>query len=374
MRVLALEPYYTGSHRYFLDEWSRRSAHDWDLITLPGHHWKWRMRHAAITFARKVATRVEQGQRWDRVVCTDMLNLAEFRGLAPAVVGRLPAVCYFHENQMTYPVRFPVERDHHFGMSNFAAAVAADAVWFNSQYHLEVFHQALEAWLRKMPEDRCLSDFENMVQRSCVASPGIEVGPPRDPREEGPIRIVWASRWEYDKAPEIFFKAMTAVKARGVAFRLSVLGESFRDVPPVFASAEERFDTEIDHWGYAQDRNDYLHTLRQADLFVSTAKHEFFGLSACEAMAQGAVPLLPQRLAYPELLELQHRPHHAVYFYAGDAATLAERIVQLAEQVQDATAWHALGEQARACTTRYAWSARVEAMDAALADVVVREA
>ena len=364
MRVLALEPYYAGSHRYFLDEWARRSEHDWQLLTLPGHHWKWRMRHAAVSFARDVSSRVGDGQQWDLIFCTDMLNLAEFRGLAP--LARLPAVCYFHENQMTYPDRFAEERDDHFGMSNFVTALAADAVWFNSDFHLAAFHQAMEGWLRKMPEDRCLPDFEQMVSKSEVASPGIDVSDPRGPRNPGPIRIAWASRWEHDKAPEVFFEALQRLQTRGVDFRVSMLGESFRDVPAVFADAKQRFAAHIDHWGYAASRAGYLSVLRQADLFVSTARHEFFGLSACEAMGQGAIPVLPRRLAYPELLQLDQFPEHAIYFYQESADDLAGRIEQWADQLVDPDALQVAGERARRCIGRYAWAERVPTMDAAL--------
>ncbi|GAH62988.1 unnamed protein product, partial [marine sediment metagenome] len=43
MRILALEPYYGGSHEAFLTGWTRRSRHDWTLLTLHANHWKWRM-------------------------------------------------------------------------------------------------------------------------------------------------------------------------------------------------------------------------------------------------------------------------------------------------------------------------------------------
>jgi len=35
---------------------------------------------------------------------------------------------------------------------------------------------------------------------------------------------------------------------------------------------------------------------------VSTAKHEFFGVAAVEAMAAGAIPVFPNALSYPELI------------------------------------------------------------------------
>ena len=49
----------------------------------------------------------------------------------------------------------------------------------------------------------------------------------------------------------------------------------------------------------------YLKILSEADIIVSTAIHEFFGISVVEAIAAGAYPLLPKRLAYPEVLALE---------------------------------------------------------------------
>ena len=112
MNILALEPYYGGSHRAFIDGLSKVSKHNWTLLTLPAHKWKWRMRHSAITFASQVSDLTEKSQSWDLLFCSDMLNLAEFTALAPAKIARLPKVIYFHENQLTYPVRIEDERDY----------------------------------------------------------------------------------------------------------------------------------------------------------------------------------------------------------------------------------------------------------------------
>ena len=78
MNVLAIEPYYGGSHQAFLDGWSARSRHEWTVLTLPAHKWKWRMRHGAVTFAEEAARRAEAGERWDAIFCSDMLDLATY--------------------------------------------------------------------------------------------------------------------------------------------------------------------------------------------------------------------------------------------------------------------------------------------------------
>ena len=42
--------------------------------------------------------------------------------------------------------------------------------------------------------------------------------------------------------------------------------------------------------------------LQSMDVVISTAEHEFFGIAVCEAVWAGAVPVLPRRLSYPELV------------------------------------------------------------------------
>jgi hypothetical protein len=49
---------------------------------------------------------------------------------------------------------------------------------------------------------------------------------------------LWTARWEFDKDPGTFFSALDILRERGAPFRVSVLGESFRRVPAVFARGE----------------------------------------------------------------------------------------------------------------------------------------
>ncbi len=334
MKVLAFEPYYGGSHRSFVDGWRERSRHGWKLWTLPPRKWKWRMRHSALTWAAQAQEAVDAGRRWDVVWCSDMLNLAEFRSLAPPSVGRLPAVVYFHENQLTYPVRFEKERDYQFGLTNITSALAADEAWFNSAFHRDEFLAAIPAFLKRMPDHRPLEVVEKIAARSRVLPPAVEPAEPASgPRETGPLRVVWAARWEFDKAPEVLFAAVRRLVERGVDLRLSVLGESFEEVPPEFEEARRDLEPVLEHWGYLEDRAAYRRCLAAADVFVSTAIHEFFGLAAVEAILHGARPLLPRRLAYPELLDLERHPERDRYCYDGSESQLAARLEELAQAV-----------------------------------------
>ncbi|MHC4424617.1 MAG: tRNA-queuosine alpha-mannosyltransferase domain-containing protein [Planctomycetota bacterium] len=339
MNILALEPYYGGSHRAFIDGLSKVSRHNWTVLTLPAHKWKWRMRHSAITFAAQAAQLSKEGRSWEMLFCSDMLNLAEFAALAPAGIAGSPRVIYFHENQLTYPVRVEDERDYQFVMTNLTSALAADAVWFNSQFHMDSFLDALAKFLKSMPDHQPLEAIETIRTKSSGHPPGIADFPPRPARKPGPMRILWAARWEHDKNPEDFFEALGILKTSGVNFKVSVIGQSFRDRPEVFEQAHRHFQDHIELWGYQQSRDDYERVLCRADVIVSTANHEFFGIGVLEAAAAGAYPLVPDRLSYPEILGKGRIEGAGQFFYDGTARDLADKLSQLAARIEKDALW-----------------------------------
>ena len=369
MRILALEPYYGGSHQAFLEGWSAASHHDWTVLELPAHKWKWRMRHSAVTFADRAEKLAAQGSTWDALFCSDMLNLAEFLGLAPGRIRDLPRIAYFHENQLTYPVRFETERDYQFAVTNMTTALAADAVWFNSAFHRDSFIDALTAFLKRMPDYQPVEVVSQIRQKASVFHPGVSPLPAPGKSKRGALRILWAARWEHDKDPATFFKALKILKDRGLAFRLSVVGEQFRDMPEVFQWARQHFADRIDRWGYQASRAAYEAALGEADVFVSTAQHEFFGLSAVEATLAGAYPLLPERLAYPEIFGPQRDETATRFFYDGSAESLAERLVELDRRANSGSGLTDLAAELRQRLKRFEWPARAALLDDALVGI-----
>ncbi len=370
MKILALEPYHGGSHRAFLTGWSARSAHAWTVLGLPPYKWKWRMRHAAVTFADQVTERLDAGKSWDVLLCSDMLNLAEFRGLAPEPIRRLPAVAYFHENQLTYPVRHESERDYHFVLTNLTTALAADAVWFNSAFHRDSLLDALPTFLRRMPDHQPFDAVDRIRAKSRIHPPGVDAFPPRGTRPPGPMRLLWAARWEHDKDPETFFEALDRLKRQGVDFRVSVIGERFRESPPVFDEAAEAFREHIDRWGHQEARSDYQAALAEADVIVSTANHEFFGISVVEAIAAGAFPVLPRRLAYPEILGPDEAARTDGFFYEGGADGLAARLTSLVDRLDRDDLWQGDADRARRAAARFSWDRLAPILDGALDELV----
>ncbi|MHC4913240.1 MAG: tRNA-queuosine alpha-mannosyltransferase domain-containing protein [Planctomycetota bacterium] len=371
MRILALEPYYGGSHKAFVDGWSAVSRHDWTVLELAAYKWKWRMRHSAITFADQIAQCVAEGQEWDLIFCSDMLNLAEFLGIALQAVQKLPALVYFHENQLTYPVRFESERDYQFAMTNMTTALAAKSVWFNSAFHRDSFLDALEAFLRKMPDCQPIDAVERIRDKALIYPPGVNEIGKRGDRKAGPLRILWAARWEHDKNPDDFFEALKVLKTRGINFRVSVIGQQFREVPEVFGWAKRYFVKHIDRWGNQQRRAEYEKALKQADVFVSTADHEFFGISAVEACLAGAYPVLPKRLAYPEILGLDEEEVVEKFFYDGSVTALADRLTMLSERIEKGCLLDEDTDRVVRLMDRYRWANLASVLDEAAEKVML---
>lgn len=359
-RILALEPYYGGSHRAFLDGWRAASRHEITCVTLKPHHWKWRMRHAAVTLAQHVHT-LPASDAFDLVWCSSMLNLAEFLGVAPRRLRERPSVVYFHENQLAYPSQHHDVRDVHFAFTQWAASAAATEIWFNSRYNRESFYAGLAALFRKMPDHQTTFDRELLEARSHDLAPGIEASLLEAPATLGSasLRLCWAARFEHDKGPDLLLEGLRRFKRTGRPFRLTVMGEQFGTMPPALECLRSEFSAELDHFGYEPSRERYAERLRSSDVFISTAQHEFFGISVMEAAASGCSLVLPEHLCYPELFDADATPA-AVSFYDNTATHLARTLEALSVAPPDAR------PHCRDVARRYTWNVRAKALDAAV--------
>lgn len=320
MRVLLCEPYFTGSHRAWAEGIATHSRHDVRLVTHHGGFWKWRMQGAALTLADEICTVVSSWGRPDVLLVSDMVHLPALLGFARAALGDVPVVLYMHENQLTYPVADGVPRDETYAMTNWLSVAAADRVVFNSEHHRRELLGALPSLLRRFPDHRHTANLASVEQRSEVLPVGVDGDRFALSRSEAvPPVVLWNHRWEHDKDPAAFFAALDAVAAAGLDFRLAVAGESYTIVPPEFASARTRFAERIVHFGTATDA-EYPRVVADADVVVSTAAHEFFGVAVVEAISAGALPVLPERLSYPELV-----PDRLPYLYDSEDQ-LVERL------------------------------------------------
>ena len=375
MKLLLLSPYHSGSHRAWAEGYARHSQHEVRLLTLPGQFWKWRLQGGAIALARLF---LEGDFRPDGVLATSMLDvttwLALVRGRVPPAV---PLFLYMHENQLTYPLpkdgrsgpmrRQLGERDMHYALINFTAMLAADQVFFNSAYHRHNFFAALPNLLKHFPDYNELETIPHLEAKSKVLPVGIDLkrldrreplavsneqqGESREthhaPHTPSPL-ILWNQRWEWDKNPHAFFRALYRLADEGVEFAVALCGENFRQKPQEFDEAITRLGSRVVHAGYA-DEATYRQLLWSAAATVSTAYHEFFGISILEAIYCHTFPILPRRLSYPELLP---EPYHLRCLYENEAGLLQ----RLRWAITHPTEARRMAEELSGVAAAYDWS------------------
>lgn len=364
MRFLFLESFFGGSHREFAEGLAENSRHEIELVTLPARFWKWRMRGAALWFAQEIRNL----KSFDGLIATNMMSLSDFKSLSGTACR--PVLLYFHENQFAYPLAPGEKMDYQYGFTDITSALTADRIQFNSCFHYDTFFSALPAFLNRMPEFRPNWVTDTIRSKSGVLYPGCRFSPPADDEfqeekeeDSSPPLIVWNHRWEFDKAPEVFFQALERVAEKGANFRLALLGENFRRVPEVFRSARVRCQNQIVHWGYVKSRSEYLRILGQGGIVISTAIQENFGISVAEALRFGCLPLLPNRLSYPEILPQEF---HADFLY-NNADDLAEKLFRM---IADFSEFRKLRRHTAAAMARFAWKNMISAYDDLLEEMV----
>lgn len=175
----------------------------------------------------------------------------------------------------------------------------------------------LEQLCEQWPDYPPRLQLQQFIGKSTVVHPGIQLPPERrdSAQPEHPLHLLWAARWEHDKGPADLLKLLRQLKKQPINFRLSVIGQSFRTIPNEFDEIKNEFSDNIVNWGFQASRQQYWEALASADVFLSTAKHEFFGLAACEAISAGLFPVLPNRLAYPELMSELARDVRSIFLY-----------------------------------------------------------
>ncbi len=322
LRVALVEPYFGGSHRAFAEGWQAASDHEIELFAHSASFWKWRMQGGFLTLATDFAASVKQRGPFDLVFATSMLDLAGFLGAARDSAGTARCVLYMHENQLTYPTAPRDEFDLTYAMTNWTSMAAADLVLFNSRFHRDAWFAALPSLLRRLPDERHTHLVPAVEQRSEVLPVGVDLARidavSRETRER-PL-LLWNQRWDHDKGPDLFTAAVEALASRNVDFDLAIAGEQFVSDPTGFERLREVLGDRVVHYGYADDPT-YVRLLRAADVVVSTARQEFFGISITEAVYAGAFPVLPDTLVYPERIP---REHHSTCLYDGHDELVAK--------------------------------------------------
>jgi len=337
-RLAIVEPWFGESHAALFEGVAEHCGLRCDLVTLPPRRWRWRMRTGAWHLAAALGALDPPP---DALLASDYTSLPVLRALCPAA-ARVPAAVYFLENQLTYPVRDGARRDFEFMAINLLTCVSADRCVFCSAQQRDALLCALPDLLRR--DDRVSvpeAVVEEIAAKSSVVPIGVDLGrfdrarEARGDREGRPLRVVWPHRFEHDKNPEDFFEVVLALADEGLPFEVAAVGRSYRDVPPVMASARERLGDRVVAWGFLEG-DDYCRALAASDVVVSTALQETQGLAVIEAIRAGCDPLVPDRLSYPEVLGPSLSERH-LYRGKGDLRRRLRWMMRHPERVRAAS-------------------------------------
>ncbi|WP_233998933.1 tRNA-queuosine alpha-mannosyltransferase domain-containing protein [Microbulbifer pacificus] len=328
VKVLLLSAYDADSHKRWrrglvaaLPEW------EWTVLSLPPRYFSWRVRGNSLSWGRGESLSLLQ-QSWDLLVTTSMTDLASLRGLVPSLAG-IPTAVYFHENQFDYPRSKDAVVSVEPQLLNIYTALCGDLLLFNSEYNRKTLLCGAAALLQKLPDQVPKGICEEIAGKSRVLPVPLEEAASRPATGEVPaaefawhhrwengftgtpdadtLIISWAARWEYDKGADRLLKILEGLKEAGVKFLLNMMGQSFRSSPDEFTTIQTCFADHLLVVGYVESAELYRATLKHSHIILSTANHEFQGLSVMEAVALGCCPVVPDALAYPEYYGSEHR-------------------------------------------------------------------
>ncbi len=343
IEILLLSPYHAASHAYWADQLIsgireiRGVAVTWNLRSLPPRHFAFRLKAAPLSLWDYFS---ESGLCVpDLLIATSSTDLTSLRSWFPAMRA-VPCLLYFHENQFVYPpgAYRSREQQRDFCLTQLYSALAADCIAFNSRWNRESFLEGVNGLLNALPEAMSPGISKILEEKSRVIYlpvadprlvPGeneagsatrhgdrrdsgtavLQIRPPTQltARTNSVPHFIWPHRWEYDKGPGTLQEFCRTMDEQGHDFRLSLLGRKFRTVPGEISEILEAYARQIVRAVPFADTAEYYGFLRHwgetdNSWVISTADHEFFGISVVEAVLAGCTPLVPDGLSYRELI------------------------------------------------------------------------
>ncbi len=350
-RGLLLSAYDAGSHRYWREGIvTHLYEFQWTVLTLPARYFSWRIRGNPISFIERYPA--ELFAEYDFIVATSMVDLATLRGIV-ASLAKVPALVYFHENQFEYPQSDGQSSALEPQMVNLYTALAADRLLFNSDFNRTSFFAGCDGLMAKLPDFATKNLSKQLEQKSSVIPVPIADHlfdlPVTSSFKNKPLKLLWNHRWEYDKGPDRLLCFLRTLEKQEIPFEINIVGERFRSVPEEFNQIKHLFSRQLNVYGYLESTEAYWALLARCDVVVSTAIHEFQGVAVMEAVAAGCLPLVPDRLAYRELLAEQYRYTSDLKDSSNDASAAVDRLVTMLSQPDG----HG---RLRASFKRYGWS------------------
>lgn len=347
MKILLLSAYDAASHKHWRQTLQKNMGqHQWHVLALPPRYFNWRIRGNSLTWA--FDSDLDCVTDYDCLIATFMTDLSALRGMRPNLC-LLPTLLYFHENQFAYPKskdldnpaetqRIEIQRIEP-QIVQLYSSICADKLIFNSRFNRDTFLSGVEELLKKMPDCIPKGVCESLKAKSqCLAVPLTEsffaMVNTRQRGKNRSLQIVWNHRWEYDKGPELLADCIASLPP-SLALCFHVVGQRFRTTPKAFERIYELLVARkwLGEWGFVASNSEYRSLLARSDIVLSTADHDFQGLSVLEAVALGCVPLVPNRVVYPEWFS-----GNFLYAVDGDVKqNLCNKLVSLERQYSSGT-------------------------------------
>lgn len=219
-----------------------------------------------------------------------------------------------HENQLEYPTPQKQEinetamalKEHVYPVIHLNQIFGSDHIIFNSSFHKKVLTEHLFHFIKTRPEksheiEKLLSD--RLHDSSLVIPVGIYPFPAQKKDKTRKASLLWNHRWEYDKGPEEWVSRLDQFAWHEDPIDLYLIGGRARkDHPSPFLPLFSKSKYNIVEHGHLEYKKDYFDCLGRAKVLPVTSRHDFQGISVLEAIDAGVIPLLPNRLTYPELI------------------------------------------------------------------------
>jgi glycosyltransferase involved in cell wall biosynthesis len=361
MNVLFIEPFYSGSHKAFLDGVQQYSRHDIYPVTMRPPWGADKANAGVVALSNRICS--VEGD-FDLIFATNLTNVVGLKGLLGDGFRDVPFVLYMHENAFTSLGEPGSITDLTDVYLSFLNLLSADRLLFSSQYHLDSLLKLLPDIIGELPDFGLKESIDQLKDKSKVLHPGLDLKKHDqlpDTRHLNQQKVIlWNQRWAYEKNPAMFFRVMNRLDDADFKFRLILAGDNRGKKPPEFEKAWQRYGDRIIHIGYVDDFQSYSRFLHQADFVVSTARHEYFSVSVMEAIYCGCHPFLPYDLTYPELIprHLKNPLLHAPTFY-DDEDELFSHLRSVLRGENKPLPKSSL----RNISTKYDWSRRIHDFD-----------
>lgn len=160
-------------------------------------------------------------------------------------------------------------------------SLSVDCILFNSHFNKMSFLENINTFLN-IQADIKMKNIREQIEPKCEIAYfpiNFDRMPVRNVNIDGDVlHLIWPHRWEHDKNPQLFADALIELHNRDVAFKVSIIGEQFEEQPECFNAVRQTLGERIINFGYLT-RKEYFECLLNGDIVVSTANHEFYGVS-----------------------------------------------------------------------------------------------